>query len=89
MNRELAVLRALYNRCGDWGKYEGEKPVGKVRPMKALMLRWSDIDLRRGLLTVQSAYAKSGKTRTDPLNRPALAALPHVPQSLTGKHWVT
>jgi integrase len=42
---------------------------------EALTLRWADIDLRRGLLTVQSAYAKSGKTRTVPLNRPALAAL--------------
>src|SRR5262249_51959869 len=42
---------------------------------EALTLRWADVDLRRGLLTVQSAYAKSGKTRTVPLNRPALAAL--------------
>jgi integrase len=42
---------------------------------EALTLRWADIDIRRGLLTVQSAYAKSGKTRTVPLNRPAVAAL--------------
>jgi integrase len=117
VNRELAVLRALYNRCRDWGKYEGDNPVVKVRHVKesagrlryleaeeldalvaaageplrtllvvglytgiriqseALTLRWADVDLRRGLLTVQSAYAKSGKTRTIPLNRAALAAL--------------
>lgn len=42
---------------------------------EALTLRWADVDRRRGLLTVQSAYAKSGKTRTVPLNRAALAAL--------------
>jgi integrase len=117
VNRELAVLRAFYNRSRDWGKYEGDNPVVKVRrlnesagrlryleaeeieqllaaarePMRmlilvgvytgiriqseALTLRWADVDLRRGLLTVQAAYAKSGKTRTVPLNRPALAAL--------------
>jgi integrase len=117
VNRELAVLRALYNRCRDWGKYEGDNPVVKVRQVKesagrlrylegeeidalvaaageplrtlllvglytgirihseALTLRWADVDLRRGLLTVQSAYAKSGKTRTVPLNRPVVAAL--------------
>src|SRR5881628_2137768 len=30
VNRELAVLRAVYNRCRDWGKYEGDNPVTKV-----------------------------------------------------------
>src|SRR5438132_12776203 len=34
VNRELAALRALYNRCRDWGKYDGDKPVVKVRPVK-------------------------------------------------------
>jgi hypothetical protein len=34
VNRELACLRALYNRCRDWGKYEGDNPVVKVRPVK-------------------------------------------------------
>ena len=33
-----------------------------------LTLRWADVDLKRGLLTVQAAYAKSGKTRSVPLN---------------------
>ncbi len=28
VNRELAGLRALYNRCREWGKYEGEQPGG-------------------------------------------------------------
>ena len=35
----------------------------------------ASIDLRRGLVTVQAAYAKSGKTRTVPLNAPLRAAL--------------
>jgi integrase len=115
VNRELACLRALYNRCRDWGKYGGDNPVVKVRPVQeltgrlryletdeidallvtareptrtlilvglytgvriqseALTLRWANLELRRGLLTVQSVYAKSGKTRTVPLNRPAVA----------------
>ena len=45
---------------------------------EALTLRWADVDLRRGLVTVQAAYAKSGKTRAVPLNwalRSTLAAL--------------
>jgi integrase len=40
-----------------------------------LTLRWADVDLMRGLLTVQAAYAKSGKTRSVPLNTPLRAAL--------------
>jgi integrase len=34
---------------------------------ETLTLRWADVDLRRSLVTVQAAYAKSGKTRTVPL----------------------
>jgi integrase len=110
VNRELACLKTLYNRCREWGKYEGDNPAARVRHLRespgrirfletdeegkllaaageplrtmilvgiysglrllseALTLRWADVDLRRGLLTVQAAYAKSGKTRTVPLN---------------------
>jgi integrase len=35
---------------------------------EALTLRWADVDLKRRLLTVQAAYAKSGQTRTIPMN---------------------
>ncbi len=42
---------------------------------EALQLRWADIDLIRGFLTVQAAYAKSGKTRSVPLNRSVRGAL--------------
>lgn len=34
VNRELAVLRALYNRCREWGKYEGANPVLTVKHLK-------------------------------------------------------
>jgi integrase len=37
--------------------------------------RWANVDRKRALLTVQAAYAKSGKTRSVPLNRPLRAAL--------------
>ena len=117
VNRELACLKTLYNRCREWGKYEGDNPAASVKALRespgrirfleaeeetqllaaaheplrtmilvgiyagllllseALTLRWVDVDLRRGLLTVQAAYAKSGKTRTVPLNRILRAAL--------------
>ncbi len=116
-NRELTVLKTLFNRMHDWGRYEGENPVTKVKPVKessgrvrfldpeeeakllesameplrtiilaglcaglrvrseALSLRWSDVDLRRGLLTVQGAFAKTGQTRTVPINSSLRAAL--------------
>lgn len=117
VNREMAVLKMLFNRCRDWGLFEGENPVSKVKfrkepktrtrflepeeadrllsacsePLKtlvligtncglriqaeALQLRWEDVDLRRGLLTVQAAYAKNGQTRSVPLNKPVREAL--------------
>jgi integrase len=117
VNRELACLKTLYNRCREWGTYEGDNPAASVRQLReppgrirfleaeeegkllaaageplrtmvlvgiytgirvlseALTLRWADVDLKRGLLTVQAAYAKSGKTRTVPLNRLLRAAL--------------
>jgi len=110
VNRELACLKTLYNRCREWGKYDGENPAARVRQLRespgrirfleadeeeklvgaareplrtmilvgiyaglrllseALTLRWRDVHLKRGLLTVQAAYAKSGKTRTVNLN---------------------
>lgn len=116
-NRELATLKNIFNRCRDWGLFEGNNPVSKVKflkepkrrfryleheeeiqllkvtpePLKnliilgtntglrlraeALTLRWEDVDLKRGFLTVQAAYAKSGQTRTIPLNSPARLAL--------------
>ena len=33
-NRELAVLKALFNRCTEWGLFEGENPVASVKPLK-------------------------------------------------------
>jgi integrase len=42
---------------------------------EALTLKWPSIDLKRGTLTVEAAYAKNGRTRTVPLNSIALEAL--------------
>ncbi len=117
VNRELAVLKALYNRCIDWMLFEGTNPVQRVKFLKeprqrlrylepdeeqrllsaspeplrtiilvgihcglrlqseALTLRWTDVDLARKTLTVQAGYAKSGQTRTVPLNSVVHAAL--------------
>jgi len=32
VNRELACLRALYNRCREWEKYQGDNPAARVKP---------------------------------------------------------
>ena len=124
-NRELAVLKTLFNRCRDWGLYQGENPVCKVKfrreprqrlrflepeeegrlmaacreprrtllvlalntglrlKAEALQLRWEDIDMPRRTVTVQAAYAKSGRTRTVPLNSMARAALEQLKRSTT------
>ncbi len=125
-NRELAVLKTLFNNLIEWKLYEGENPVRKVKFLKeprqrlrflepeeerrllevvaeplqtmilvgihcglrlrseALTLRWDDVDLRRGLLTVQAAYAKNGQTRTVPLNSVVRAALQRLQAKATG-----
>lgn len=126
VNRELAVLKSLFNRCKEWKLYEGPNPVKSVKKLpeprrrlrflepdeevrllaacqeplrslillgihtglrihaEALQLRWEDIDLRRGSLTVQAAYAKNGRTRTVPLNSIVLAALEQLQRTATG-----
>ena len=127
VNREREVLRALYNRCREWGKYDGDNPVVKVKGVResegrlrfldpeeeakllaaatapglraiilaglyaglrieseALTLAPADVDLRTGLLTVQSAYAKSGKTRRVPMNASLRAALAPLKAQATG-----
>jgi integrase len=116
VNRELAVLKSLFNRCRDDLRiYDGPTPrikllkesAGRVRflsaeeetalleaapePIRtiilvgihaglrikseALTLQVADVDLVRGLLTVQAAYAKNGRSRTVPLNSTARAVL--------------
>ena len=52
---------------------------------EALVLKWKDVDLRRKLLTVPAAYAKSGKTRTIPLNSRAVAAFEHLRERAQGE----
>jgi len=46
------------------GIYTGLRLAGE-----ALRLRWQDVDLQRGTLTVQASYAKNGETRSIPLSR--------------------
>src|SRR5512140_818660 len=33
-NRELAVLKSLFNRCREWQLFEGENPVASVKMLK-------------------------------------------------------
>lgn len=109
VNRELAVLKNLFNKTIAWKLYEGDNPVRAItfrkeprtrlrvlepeeetrllakapEPLKSLImiaintglrrselltLRWENVDLRRGLLTVQAAYAKTGRQRVVPIN---------------------
>jgi integrase len=124
-NRQLAILRSLFNRCRDDLKvYDGPTPrmrlvresPGRLRfldaaeeqrllehvtePVRtiilvgthtglritseALALQKQDVDLARGLLTVQTAYAKNGRTRTVPLNRVVRAALARIFEQTPG-----
>ena len=53
---------------------------------EGLTLRWADVDLTRGLLTVQAAYAKSGKKRTVPLNAPLRHALTLLRERSAGEY---
>lgn len=45
---------------------------------EALTLKWPDVDLTRGILTVQAAYSKNGETRNIPLNSRAKEAFRHL-----------
>ena len=115
-NREIAVLKNLFNKAKAWHLYEGDNPVLGVKMMEepkrrlryleaseeaklievsaeplhsliiigtntgiriaaeALTLKWSDVDLSHGILSVQAAYSKNGQTRNIPLNSRAKEA---------------
>lgn len=42
VNRELAILKTLYNKCIEWRLFDGKNPVKEVkfRPEEKLRLRW-------------------------------------------------
>jgi integrase len=110
VNRELSAFSAMFNRCIEWGKFEGSNPKRKVKKVKealtrlrflseaeearllaafrepqrtivllglymglrigaeALTLRKERVDLENGLLTIEAAYSKNGKTQTMPVH---------------------
>lgn len=130
-NRELSVLRALFNRALALKKYEGDNPARSIKRTKesdgrlrflevdeegallqelpephrtlvlvgihaglrvrseALSLTWPNVDLARGLLTVQGAFAKTGKTRSVPLNRTLREALAALKKGARSEHVFT
>lgn len=53
---------------------------------EALTLTWDNIDFENGFLTVQDAYAKSGETRTVPLEAGLREALLVLKEKATGQH---
>src|SRR5207244_2916769 len=53
---------------------------------EALTLRKEDVDLQRNLLTVHAAYAKSGQTRTIPVNSVLRAGLTRVMRTSPGEY---
>jgi integrase len=125
VNRELAVLKVLFNRCKAWGFIDLDNPVCAVNlrneprtrlrwvtaeeearllavapePLRsvivlglntglriqaeALQLRWDDLDLTHGHLTVSAAYAKNGRSRMVPLNSLARRTMEHLRRQAT------
>jgi integrase len=55
---------------------------------EALSLRWVDVDLKRGLLTVQAAYAKNHTNRTVPINSVLRDALGRLQEAANGSEYV-
>lgn len=130
-NRELGALKALFNRCREWGLYEGDNPAARIKGTKerkgrlrfldpeeeaqllaaareplrtivlvglhaglriqseALTLQKPDVDLRRGLVTVQAAYAKNGSGRSVPLNAVLREALGRLLETGSGPYVFT
>ncbi|MDA2937025.1 site-specific integrase [Acidobacteria bacterium AH-259-A15] len=54
LNRELSVLKNLFNRCKEWGKFEGDNPVSKVKMIKESRgrVRFLEADEEQRLLDV-------------------------------------
>lgn len=52
---------------------------------EALPLRWCDVDLQRGFVTVTAAYAKNSKTRSVPLNSRARESLKDLRAGVNGE----
>jgi integrase len=52
VNRELTILGCLFNRCREWGLYEGENPVRLVKRLQEPKgrLRYLEVDEEAGLL---------------------------------------
>jgi integrase len=60
-NREIAVLRRLFNRCKAWGVFEGENPTAPVEFLKEpkQRLRYLEIDEEIRLLEVAQEPLRS------------------------------
>jgi integrase len=58
-------------------------------PSETLSLKWVDVDIRRGLLTVQGAFAKNGETATIDLNSDLRDALGYLKAKTRSEHVFT
>lgn len=52
VNRELAILKTLYNKCIEWRLYEGKNPMCdvKLRPEEKVRLRWLEPEEEQALM---------------------------------------
>jgi hypothetical protein len=60
INGALAFLRNLYTMVFTWGKATGDGGVAhRVSCLRAPLSIWEDVDLRRRVMTVRAAYART------------------------------
>lgn len=54
LNRELSILKNLFNRCKEWNKFEGDNPVSKIKMVKESkgQVRFLEPDEEQALLAV-------------------------------------
>lgn len=65
VNRELSLLKNLFNRCIEWAKFEGENPVRKIKHVRETRgrTRFLNFDEEDRLLAAATEPTRTNHTR--------------------------